>query len=571
MFSFSRPQFPCATVCLAALMVAAVTGSMCAQSSQIYQPLVPMTTAPGSPGFTLTIRGEGFVSGSKVRWNGKNRQTTFVSSSQLGATILATDVATATTATITVLNPAGQTSNPVFFSVTNPISAVVTTNINYPFSTGFVFASRTIPADVNEDGILDLVILNEQRGSQGSVLVSLGTRSGAFQTPTAYAVGTTAGDMAVVDVNGDHHLDLLVLNEDDNTMSVLLGNGDGTFQPQVTYPAGTTPNGIATGDFNGDGKLDVASTNYDTGVSILLGNGDGTFRAPIFSAEAGAFSAPAVADFNGDSKLDLVVANFVTNGNQLNVMFGNGDGTFQTPVSYTMPYFGPEEVAVADINGDGKLDLAIGGTFLATMFGNGDGTFQAAVDVGTESLMEGMAFTDLNGDGKLDIVAQGLNGPIYYLGNGDGTFQDYVTMPLVGSGNTTTVGDFNRDGAIDIVTGGASIYYNGSLSFEPQAKLSSLSINFGNVVVGQSSSRNFTITNTGNAPLDITDLGFKGAGANSFTTSFACVADLFPGQSCTFPVTFTPSTTGAVHAHMGITDNAPNSPQPVGVTGTGTN
>jgi hypothetical protein len=571
MFRRSHLQFLLAPVCFAALIVTALGSPMSAQSTMIYQPLVPTAIAPGSSSFILTVRGEGFASGAKVRWNGKNRATTLVSSSQLNATILAADVAHPGTATITVQNPAGQISNSVFFSVTNPISPVTTTRIDYPVTTTFFFTSRDVVVDVNGDGIQDLVVLNDERGGIGTISVLLGTVAGAFKAPSVYSVGTSPNDLAVADINGDHHPDLLAVNTDDNTMSVLLGNGDGTFQPQVTYPAGTTPAGIAVGDFNGDGKLDAVVTNDQSGVSILLGNGDGTFQAPIFTAEKGAFSPAAVADFNGDSKLDIVIANFEFNGNMLFVMFGNGDGTFQTPVSYTLPYFGPTWVQAADLDGDGHLDLAIAGVFLATMKGNGDGTFQAAVDTGSESLMEGLTFGDLNGDGKLDVIAEALNNPIYYLGNGDGTFQNFVSLPLVISGITATVGDFNHDGALDIVSGGASIFYNGNVTFAPQAKLSSLTINFGNVVVGQSSSKNFTITNSGNAPLDITDLGFKGSGMNAFSTSFDCLTDLYPGQSCTFPVTFTPSSVGTFQAHMGITDNAPNSPQAVGVMGNGTN
>src|SRR5207247_7168874 len=79
----------------------------------ISQPLVPDAVAPGGAGFTLTVNGTGFVSGSVVNWNGSARATTFVSNSQLTATILASDIATASTASVTVINPSpgGGSSN----------------------------------------------------------------------------------------------------------------------------------------------------------------------------------------------------------------------------------------------------------------------------------------------------------------------------------------------------------------------------------------------------------------------------------------------------------------------------
>src|SRR5437762_11012278 len=91
----------------------------------INQPLVPDAVAPGGPGFTLTVNGTGFVSGSVVNWNGSPRATTFVSSSQLTAAIDASDIATEGTAQVTVVSPGpgGGASNAAFFETTNATSA----------------------------------------------------------------------------------------------------------------------------------------------------------------------------------------------------------------------------------------------------------------------------------------------------------------------------------------------------------------------------------------------------------------------------------------------------------------
>ena len=93
----------------------------------VNQPLIPASVAPGGPGFTLTVRGTGFVPGARVRWNGAPRPTAFVSSSEVTATIRASDIAFSTAASITVSNPSSGTSNPVNFPVTDPISSVTFT------------------------------------------------------------------------------------------------------------------------------------------------------------------------------------------------------------------------------------------------------------------------------------------------------------------------------------------------------------------------------------------------------------------------------------------------------------
>lgn len=552
-------------------IVCILGASAIAQSSLIYQPLVPPSIGPGAGAFTLTVRGEGFVLGSAVQWNGKPRSTTFVSSSQLKAAISASDVASAGTAGISVKSPGGQVSNTIFFSITNPISPVTTTRVDYPVSTGYFFASKTLTADVNGDGKLDLLVMNEEYSVPGYVSVLLGNGDGTFQLPTTYPVGNSSSDMVAVDVNGDKRVDLVGVDGLDNTVSVLLGNGDGTFQTRAIYPAGQDPAGITFGDFNRDGTLDLVITNAGNGISILLGNGDGTFQAPVPTAEPGAFGTAAVGDFNGDSKLDVVVGNFSTNGNMIYVMLGNGDGTFQTPVGYLIPYYGPDAVGVADVNGDGQLDLSVVGTYLAILTGKGDGTFKPAVMMGTEALMNNIVFGDFNGDGKIDIGGGGLNSALYYLGNGDGTFQDPISLGLIITGEKAAFGDFNRDGALDLVSGGASFFFNKAPAFAPQANLSSSALNFGSVKVGQSKSLNLTISNGGNAPLNISDIEVQGLARNSYKFTAVCITDIFPGQTCTFPVTFTPTTATRVRGFMDITDNATGSPQVVKLVGFGTN
>jgi len=163
----------------------------------------------------------------------------------------------------------------------------------------------------------------------------------------------------------------------------------------------------------------------------------------------------AVADVNGDGKPDLAVANLcLTEYNCPNglvgVLLGNGDGTFQTAVTYGSGGYYAMSVAVADVNGDGKPDLVVAnnctsGDFsngctdpsgtVGVLLGNGDGTFQAAVTYGSGGYYSSsVAVADVNGDGKPDLVVANecadtscTNGSVgVLLGNGDGTFQAAV-------------------------------------------------------------------------------------------------------------------------------------------------
>jgi FG-GAP-like repeat/Abnormal spindle-like microcephaly-assoc'd, ASPM-SPD-2-Hydin len=286
--------------------------------------------------------------------------------------------------------------------------------------------------------------------------------------------GTIAGDF-----NNDGVLDLVTANRGSNTVTVFLGNGNGTFQTGRTITVFAGAFTLAEGDLNHDGNLDLVVTSLlaDTngGLAVLMGNGDGTFQSPvIFTTDHGASHTAALADVNGDGSLDLLSGSALGG---IDVFLGNGDGTFQAPVNYGAA-LGSEiqTVLMADMNGDGKLDIVTttGGS-VAVLTGVGDGTFNAAVST-TVSGALGLVVADFDGDGKLDAVTSAFQtGMAFLKGNGDGTFQGSVAF---GGGVDRAVefGDFNGDGKLDVVTqnetsGGIDFYLgNGDGTFQaPQS------------------------------------------------------------------------------------------------------
>ena len=266
--------------------------------------------------------------------------------------------------------------------------------------------------DFNGDNRLDLAVINGD-GGVGKVGVLLGNGDGTFQAPVDYAIGNGPGMVAVGDFNGDHRPDLVVENVLDATVSVLLGNGDGTFQTQVDYGVGGIPQGVVVADFNGDGNADLAlpSTSSGVGVAVLLGNGDGTFQAAVFydPGPPGGPTAVAAGDFNNDGKLDLIVDFFVSVSiippkvnRRLDLLVGNGDGTFQLVKGVVAEVSDGMVSQAADFNGDAKLDLVQSSGLVLP--GNGDGTFQPAVNFAVGSSPGQVASLDLNDDKSPDIV-----------------------------------------------------------------------------------------------------------------------------------------------------------------------
>jgi hypothetical protein len=526
--------------------------------------LAPVSMAPGSAPFTLTVTGSNFARGAMVQWNGSSRVTTFVSSTKLTAKILATDVATAGTASIKVVNGTiGQPiSNIVYFPVVLPVPQVAFVQTNTLSLGGNPFVMTT--ADLNKDGILDLVVC---RQLTGKVSVLLGQGGGAFATPSDYLIQGNCVSLVVGDFNGDKVLDVAASNAVE--VNLLLGKGDGTLAQPVPFRVGMNPQTLVEGDFNGDGNLDLATANFDSSsVSVLLGNGDGTFQSRVDYSVAADPQGLVTGDFNGDGIQDLVVSNKTEN--EVSLLLGVGDGTFGTPTLIPAGV-NPACLAAADFNGDGKLDLAVSDlnpiTFpISILLGNGDGTFQPRKGYPAAALGVPQV-ADVNGDGILDIVMANQAGPEVLLGKGDGSFAAGVLFSTL-SANALTIADFNGDGRLDFAVGG---YSSGKVPIllQTTVSLAPPSVNFGSQTVGTSSMMTATLSNFGPTDVTISKILLNGPNAKDYKLSNTCSTTLTAGSNCTITITFTPSAKGGRSANVVVTDSVPG-PQVTSLFGVGT-
>ncbi len=229
-----------------------------------------------------------------------------------------------------------------------------------------------------------------------------------------------------------------------------------TFGTAVTYGVGSGPMSVAIGDLNGDGEADLAVANWGGGngdtVSVLLNEGSGTFGTAVTYGVGSGPASVAIGDLNGDGKADLAVAN--GGSATVSVLLNEGSGRFGTAVTYGVGS-GPNSVAIGDLNGDGKADLAVansGDNTVSVLLNEGSGRFGTAVTYGVGSGPFSVAIGDLNGDGKADLAVANFGGTTVsvLLNEGSGVFGTAVTYGVGINPNSVAIGDLNGDGKADL-------------------------------------------------------------------------------------------------------------------------
>jgi hypothetical protein len=452
--------------------------------------------------------------------------------------------------------------------------------------------------DLNGDGWPEVLTA----GAHG-VSVLKGTGDGRFGARTTFPTGGGVSSVAVKDFNGDHRADVVAAKS--GGVAVMLGTGTGRLGPPMSYAAGNawSPSMAAAGDVNGDGDPDIVTGGFG-GVSVLLGRGTAGFAPAVGYLTSTAAQAIAIGEVTGDAKPDLAVTVqfpgvHAEEDSGVMVLPGSGTGTFRAPIkAFTASHTIPRTVALGDLNGDGRGDIASGFSWSvpedgggtddgpggpSVVLGSGGGTFGPPANYGFGDGSEpwSLALDDFDGDGRLDLAtvlgySPGAGSNVYVM-RGTATDQLAPTIAYPGrAGQVPTAlaaGDLNQDGHPDLVTAtpnsnSVSVLLNTGVP-EPPARVDlPKSVTFADRRVGtRSLGTHVTLRNSGGSPLIIKSLALAGTDADQFAlTDNRCGGGLSPGQECTFTLTFAPTTPGAKTALVKLGDNTAGSPHRIALS-----
>jgi gliding motility-associated-like protein len=418
--------------------------------------ITSFTPTSGAVGATVTITGTGFntTPANNIVFFGATRATV---TAAIATSLTVTVPIGATFGAITVLNTgislaaySTQFFNPTF----SPNKSSITTAdiaAKVDFTTGSGPISVAI-GDLDGDGKPDLAVANLNsntvsvyRNTSTSGLIA----AGSFAAKVDFTTGSDPFSVAIGDLDGDGKPDLAVANQGSNTVSVYRNTSTsgliaaGSFAAKVDFTTGSQPYSVAIGDLDGDGKPDLAVANVGSNTVSVFRNTStsgsiaaGSFEAKVdFTTGTNPFSV-AIGDLDGDGKPDLAVAN--RNSNSVSVYRNTSSsgliaaGSFAAKVDFTTGGF-PLSVAIGDLDGDGKPDLAVANrnSNSVSVFRNTSssgsiavGSFAAKVDFTTGTNPFSVAIGDLDGDGKPDLAV---------INNGSSTVSVYRNADILSS------------------------------------------------------------------------------------------------------------------------------------------
>ena len=480
---------------------------------------------------------------------------------------------------------------------------------------------NAVTGDFNGDHQLDLAVLSPS----GNVTVLFGDGNGKFTLgPTTLVAKPNAAPPVAADVDGDGNLDLIVSYQVDflvDRVVVWFGQGDGNFRLGPVPLFFETPNKAivpipVVGDFNEDGRLDLAVPDGKGTIFVALNRGGGIFYNEVGYPTPPPFGISIVAaDVNGDGHLDLIASNG-------SVLLGKGDGTF-TAGEGAIIFTGGSSVIAGDFNGDGKVDIMQLGNPLSLALGNGDGTFQAPIETGYGfNPAKGVGLGGFDLDGHLDLIGSGglfwhtpagltpsdlnFGGQIVgtssppqpaTLVNASAAPLDVTQIQVTGKNSQdfsqtnncpsslpagancqiqvtftpTSTGD--KSAALQVSYVGAFSPQSVALSGTGEMKqVVSVSLTPAQLIFPTqityttSAAQTATLTNTGNVDVTVSSISAPAP----FGQTNNCPSSLPVGQSCKIQVTFRPTKNGQASGTLSVYDDAPNSPQTVALSGTGT-